>query len=49
MTLFDIERQKSDRFETVHLGRIGSVGTSNNIICSGGRDGYVSIRDLRQS
>ena len=33
----------------MHLGRIGSVGSTNNIICSGGRDGYVSIRDIRQA
>lgn len=25
------------------------MGCTNNLICSGGRDGYVSIRDLRQA
>lgn len=31
------------------MGRIGSVGIANGLICSGGRDGYVSIRDMRQA
>ena len=32
----------------MHLGRVGSLGCSNNLICSGGRDGYVTIWDQRQ-
>jgi cell division cycle 20-like protein 1, cofactor of APC complex len=49
VTLLDIEKQKEERYEAVHLGRIGSVGCTSNLICSGGRDGYVSIRDIRQA
>jgi len=48
VAVFDLQRQKLDKYCGSHLGRVGSVGCGNNLICSGGRDGYVSIRDPRQ-
>jgi glucose dehydrogenase len=48
ITLFDLHKQKYERYEGIHLGRVGSVGSAGGLVCSGGRDGYVSIRDLRQ-
>lgn len=46
--VLDFHRQKLERLSGVHLGRIGSVGCGPNLICSGGRDGYVSLWDPRQ-
>ena len=46
--LFDLGKQKMERYSGAHTGRVGSVGCSNNLICSGGRDGYVSLWDPRQ-
>ena len=34
-------------YEGLHFGRIGSLGCTSNLICTGGRDGYVSIHDTR--
>lgn len=46
--IFDLENAKNSlQFEGLHLGRIGSLGCSHNLICTGGRDGFVSIQDFR--
>lgn len=33
----------------IHTGRIGSLGCTNNLIVTGGKDGYVSIHDIRMT
>jgi len=47
--IFDLHKTgKSLHFEGLHYGRVGSLGCSHNLICTGGRDGFVSIQDFRQ-
>lgn len=47
--VFDILKSKTVmEFEGLHYGRIGSLGCSQNLICTGGRDGFVAIQDLRE-
>jgi prepilin-type processing-associated H-X9-DG protein len=47
--IFDLcKTRKSLQFDGLHFGRVGSLGCSHNIICTGGRDGFVSIQDYRQ-
>lgn len=46
--IFDILKSKQvQEFEGLHYGRIGSLGCSHNLVCTGGRDGFVSIQDFR--
>ncbi len=46
--VFDISKRVESRsFEGIHCGRIGSLGCSGNLICTGGRDGIVSVQDER--
>lgn len=48
MKIFDTHKSHAfQEFEGLHFGRIGSIGCTNNLICTGGRDGYVSIQDVR--
>ena len=37
----------SQEYDGLHFGRVGSLGCTSNLICTGGRDGYVSIQDIR--
>ena len=48
MKVFDLHKAKLDtQFQGLHYGRVGSLAATNNNICTGGRDGYVSIQDYR--
>lgn len=46
--IFDIfKSHNSVQFDDLHYGRIGSLGCTNNIIATGGRDGMVAVLDHR--
>lgn len=46
--IFDLHKSEEySEMTDLHSGRIGSLGCTNNLIISGGKDGYVSIQDYR--
>lgn len=46
--LYDLQRKKEmSSFRGLHVERIGSLGCANNLICTGGRDGMISVQDYR--
>jgi cell division cycle 20-like protein 1 (cofactor of APC complex) len=46
--LYDLHRKKEVvSFTDLHSKRIGSLGCANNLICTGGRDGMISVQDYR--
>ena len=49
MLVYDLNKKKEvNSFSEVHESRVGSLACTSNLICSGAKNGVVSVNDLRQ-
>ena len=47
--VYDINKKKEvTNFSDIHQSRIGSLACTSNLICTGAKNGVVTVNDFRQ-